>query len=131
MKSTRLAISLVALAATVLAVGLPATAKDGVRATLTTRVPADARAGTRLRVGWTLATRDGHAFGGGGIFVRLLSASHAGAQTTYVRCSGRCAARVVVPEGGIRDVQIGIRGFTNTGRADVLFPIANDPFRAT
>jgi hypothetical protein len=123
----RFALGLVVIATATLVATLPAAGKDGVRATLTTRVPLDAPAGAQLRVAWTLASRDGHPFGGGGIFVRLLSESHAGAQTTYVRCSGHCSARVRVPKGGIRDIQIGIRGYTTTGAGDLLFPITNDP----
>ena len=131
MRSTRRACALIGIAAVALVVTLPAAAKDGVRATLTTRIPVRAPAGTQLKVGWTLAYRDlhggRHLFGGGGVFVRLVSATGAGAETTYVRCSGRCSATVRVPKGGIRDIQIGIRGYSTTGPGDMLFAITNDP----
>jgi hypothetical protein len=129
LRSTRL-VSLIGIATAALVATLPAAGKDGVKATLTTRIPVHAPAGTQLKVAWTLASQDGHLFGGGGIFVRLLSASHAGAETTYVRCSGRCSATVRVPKGGIRAVQIGIRGYSTNGPGDMLFPITNDPLPA-
>lgn len=125
MKPARLALALSITATVALIAALQASGKEGVTATLTTRVPLTARAGTPLRIGWTLRTPDGHPFGGGGIFVRLLSASHAGARTTYVRCSGRCSAVVRVPRGGIRGIQIGIRG--GGGRGYLLFPITTTP----
>jgi LPXTG-motif cell wall-anchored protein len=34
---------------------------------------------------------------------------------------------VLVPTGGIGDVQIGIRGFADGRPSDLLFPITNDP----
>jgi hypothetical protein len=69
------------------------------------------------------------------VFVRLLSASGAGAETGYAPSggytSGEYTATVVVPKGGIGDVKIGLRGFTSgangTHNADMLFPIVNDP----
>lgn len=123
MKRSHVAVALITIATVALIATLPAAGKDGVKATLTTRVPLNAPAGAPVRIAWTLRTRDGHLFGGGGIFVRLLSASHEGAQATYLRCSGRCSAVVHVPKGGIRGVQIGILG----GGGYALFPITNDP----
>ena len=136
MRLRRLALLLLVIAAAALAAALPATGKDGVKATLTTLVPLGSPAGTQLKVVWTLAYVDEqgrrHPFGGGGIFVRLLSASGAGAETAFARRqAGRYAATVPVPKGGIRDIQVGIRGWvsgpTGTRRSDVLFPITNDP----
>src|SRR5205823_13525062 len=67
-------------------------------------------------------------FGAGGVFVRLLSASGAPAETAYVNGRGEFEATVAVPKGGIGDVQIGLRGFSDgKSPADVLFPITNDP----
>jgi hypothetical protein len=124
------------IAALALVAALPAAAKEGVKATLTTSIPLDAPAGTRLHVAWTLASADGTPFGAGGIFVRLVSASGAGAETAFASAyTGEYTATVRVPEGGIGDVEIGIRGFTSgpTGRhrADVVFPITNDPVPGT
>jgi hypothetical protein len=136
---SRFAIGLVCVASAALVGALPAAGKDGVEATLTTKVPVDARAGTNLRVAWTLASVDErgkrHPFGANGVFVRLLSASEAPAETGFAPSGdytfGAYTATVVVPKGGIGDVVIGLRGFTSgangTHNADMLFPITNDP----
>jgi hypothetical protein len=114
-----------------LAVATAASAKEGVRATLSTPIPLDATPGTKLHVAWKLRSRDGTPFGGGDVFVRLLSASGARAETAYVNGAGTFSADVAVPEGGIGDVQIGIRGWSSgpngTQESPLLFPITNDP----
>ena len=99
---------------------------------LTSQVPLYATPGTRIHVTWTLTSADGRPFGAGGVFVRLRSASGAKPEIGYAptsSASGEYAATVVVPEGGIGDVEIGLRGWTSgpTGRhrSDLLFPIAN------
>jgi hypothetical protein len=108
-----------------------AQAKEGVHATLTTPIPLDAAPGTKLHVGWKLANRDGTPFGGGDVFVRLSSATGDRAETAYTDGGGTFAADVVVPKGGIGDVQIGIRGWSSgpdgTREAPMFFPITNDP----
>jgi hypothetical protein len=136
MRLRRLALGFAGVVAAALVVALPVGAKEGVKATLTTRIPLDAPAGTRLRVSWTLAypAENGRRkpFGAGGVFVRLRSASGAKAETGFTPSgaytTGEYTATVVVPEGGIGDVQIGLRGFADGVRpADMLFPITNDP----
>jgi hypothetical protein len=125
-------------AAVVLAAALfaavPAAAKDGVHATLTTKVPLDAEPGTKLKIGWKLAYIEHgkpHPFGASGVFVRLRSASHAASNTGFAKGdSGTFTATVAVPEGGMGDIQIGLRGYTSgvrSGPGDLLFPITNDP----
>jgi hypothetical protein len=118
---------------------LPAAGKEGVEATLATKVPLDAEPGTRLRLAWRLTYAEGRQerrpFGANGVFVRLVSASGARAETgmappgSYAR--GRYSAAVVVPDGGIGDVEVGLQGWTSgaggTRRSDLLFPITNDP----
>ena len=113
---------------------VPAAAKDGVHATLTTRIPLDAEPGTQLMIGWTLGYFEDGArrpFGASGVFVRLRSASGAAAETEFAaQDSGNFSATVAVPQGGIGDVEIGLRGYTSgvrSGRADMLFPITNEP----
>jgi hypothetical protein len=111
---------------------LPAAGKDGVKATLTTRIPLNAPAGTNLHVAWTLGYVGEHglwhAFGGGGIFVRLVSPSGVTADTAFAQGKpGRYAANVRVPKDGIGRVQIGIRGWMSGRPGDALFPITNDP----
>ena len=130
----RFALALLAVAATALSAALPAAGKEGVKATLLTRIPLDAPAGARLDVAWTLTYADHgrrRLFGAGGVFVRLRSAAGAGAETAFANGEGRYKTTVVVPEGGIGDVQIGLQGWTSgpdgTRESDLLFPITNDP----
>jgi len=126
------------IAVAALAAALPAVGKDGVKATLTTRVPLTAPAGAKLRIAWSLTYRDEHGrrrpFGGEGIFVRLLGRSRGASKTAFAHgTAGGYAATVRVPEGGIRAIQIGIEGWSSgpngMSRADELFPITNDPRR--
>jgi hypothetical protein len=133
------ALALLAVAAAALAAALPAAGKEGVKATLTTNIPLDAPAGTQVKVAWSLAGVDENGrrypFGANGVFVRLVSASGAAATTGFAPSgtytTGEYAATVVVPEGGIGDVRIGLRGFSSgaTGYREsaMLFPITNDP----
>jgi hypothetical protein len=114
---------------------IPAAAKDGVRATLTTKVPLDAEPGTKVTIAWRLAyLADGRRrlFGAGGVFVRLVSRSGAAVETAFAREDrGRYTATVAVPKGGIGDVEVGIRGWVSghveRRASDLLFPITNDP----
>jgi hypothetical protein len=128
----------VAVVAAAAAAG-PAAAKDRVEATLTTAVPLDAEPGTKVRVGWKLMSVDDHArahpFGASGVFVRLLSATQARAETAVAPArpymNGHYAATVVVPEGGIGDIEVGIRAVTSgeggTRHGEMLFAITNHP----
>jgi hypothetical protein len=135
----RVTLSLLVTAIAAGVAALPAAAKEGVKAKLATNVPLHAEPGARLRVAWTLTYAEGdmrgQAFGANGVFVRLLSASGARAETgfapTGAHAMGEYAATVVVPKGGIGDVEIGLLGWT-TGAggargSDLLFPITNDP----
>jgi hypothetical protein len=132
----RLALVLLVVAAAGLVAALPAAGKDGVEATLTTRVPLDAPAGKKLRIAWTLSFRDEQGrrqpFGAGGIFVRLTSATGRHATRAFADGSaGRYAAVIRVPKGGIRAVRIGLLGWASgvngTHPSAVFFPITNDP----
>jgi hypothetical protein len=135
--ASRVSFALLLAAAAALCTSAPAAAKEGVRATLTTAVPLHASPGTTVKVVWTLTYRDEHGrtqpFGAGAVYVRLLSATGAGAKTSDATSlgKGRYSATVAVPRGGIRDVQIALHGFTSgangTRNADVFFPITNDP----
>ena len=134
----RPAFALVVLVASVLAAAGPSTAKEGVEATLTTTIPVDAPPGTELTVAWRLVADDEgkrRPFGANGVFVRLVGASavdvEEGVAPDGAYPTGEFEATVVVPQGGIRDVEIGLQGWTSgpggTARADALFPITNDP----
>jgi hypothetical protein len=131
---TRFALVALGVAAVALVTALPAAGKEGVEATLLTRIPLDAPAGTRLAVAWRLTYLDHgrrRPFGAGGVFVRLTSAAGAGAETGFASGDGDYRATVVVPKGGIGDVQIGLQGWTSgpggERESNLLFPITNDP----
>lgn len=124
------------LVATVLAGALAlapgAATKEGARARLTTVVPLGAAPGAVIRVGWTVSVPDGKGgrtpFSAVNMFVRLLSRTGAAATMGFSPqqgLTGRYAARVRVPPGGIGGVRMGLRGTT-----DVEFPLENDPFRS-
>jgi hypothetical protein len=126
-----------ALAMAVLTV-TPAQGKNGVEATLTSRVPVGAHAGSVLRLTWTLSSRDDHGrrepFAASGVFVRLLSATGAPARTALAHGGATgYTATVRVPRGGLGGIRIGLHGWSDgpAGRepADVFFPLRNDPFR--
>ena len=117
-----------------LVAALPAAGKEGVGATLLTRIPLDAPAGARIDVAWRLTYLDHgrrRPFGAGGVFVRLRSAAGASAAKEFASGDGEYRATVVVPKGGIVDVEIGLQGWTSgpggTRESDLLFPITNDP----
>ena|GEM_PF-2595951 len=125
---------MLAAAAGGLVAALPAAGKGRVAATLLTRIPLDAPAGTRLEVAWRLTYLDHgrrRAFGAGNVFIRLTSAAGRSTATEFANGDGVYRATLVVPEGGIEDVQIGLQGWTNgpggTRESDLLFPITNDP----
>jgi hypothetical protein len=134
MRLRRLAVALLVMTAGLICV-LPASGKDGVEATLVRDIALDAEPGTRLEVAWTLAYGDDgrpRLFGAGGVFVRLVSASGAVVETAFARGDrGHYTATVAVPEGGIGDVEVGIRGWVSghveRRASDLLFPITNDP----
>ena len=111
-------------------------AKEGVKATLTTKVPLDAPAGTRITVAWTLGYVDESGrrrpFDAGGIFARLVAPSGAPAVKAYASGDrGEYRATVAVPKGGIGDIEIGLDGWVSdasgTRQVDSPFPITNDP----
>ena len=91
MGSRGLAAALLAGALALFVAAVPASAKEGVKATLTTQIPLTAKPGTQLHVAWTLSFLENgqpRPFGAGGGFVRLLSASGAPAETAYVNGRG-------------------------------------------
>jgi hypothetical protein len=116
-----------------------AAAKEDVEATLTTPVPLDAAPGDEITLAWKLTSVDAEGkrqpFGASGVYIRLFSAG--GGEPTIGPAAGddgRYEATVIVPEGGIRGVQIGLQGWasdpTGTYRSDLFFPITNNPLPA-
>jgi hypothetical protein len=138
MRFGRSMLVLVGIVAWPLVTALPVGAKEDVQATLTSPVALDAPAGTRLTVTWTLfVDEDGQRrpFGADGVFVRFLGPSGAASEedvaTGRAHDAGEYEATVLVPEGGIRDIELGLRGWVSdangTRRSDLIFPITNDP----
>lgn len=139
MRLRALALVLAGAGAAALLAAQAASAKEDVKATLITGIPLDARAGTELKVAWRLfyvdENRKRQPFGANGAFVRLLSASGAASEEGVVPvgayATGEYEATVVVPEGGIRDIELGLMGWVSdangTRRSDLIFPITNDP----
>ena len=130
----RFALVLLGTASAALVAALPAAGKGRVAATLLTKIPLDAPAGTRLEVAWRLTYFDHgrrRAFGAGDVFIRLRSAAGRSTATEFANGEGVYRATLVVPKSGIEDVQIGLQGWTNgpggTRESDLLFPITNDP----
>lgn len=113
-----------------------AAAKEGVEATLLSRIPVGAHPGSSLRVEWRLAeVNSGRPFDAGGVFVRLVGAGGAATSRDARETGpGRFVADVTVPVGGVRRVRIGLHGWTSDARGthpgDELFRIVNDPFEA-
>jgi hypothetical protein len=108
-----------------------ALAKDRVVARLANPAVVRAPAGATVPLVWTLRA-DGHAFGAGGIYVRLRG--RAGASTVAradTLAPGRYRAQVRIPAGGVRSIAIGLIGWASNPqrRADLFFPIVNDPTR--
>lgn len=137
------ALVLLAVAAACVVAPAPLGAKEGVTATLTAPIPLDAAAGSQLRVTWRLFSVDDRGqrrpFGASGVFVRLRSPSGADVEEASApgdgRATGEYEATVTVPEGGIGDVELGLMGWqsgpSGTRRADLIFPITNDPLTRT
>ena len=121
-----------------LAAGPAALGKENVQARLLTPLRVDAAPGEQLTVVWGLRATDEDGrrqpFNAIGVFVRLLSATGSrptiGFATPDAHPQGRYDAQVAVPKGGIGGVQLGLRGSSNGGPSDVLFPLENDPFAA-
>jgi hypothetical protein len=125
-RSAAIALALVAVVASA-----AADAKPGARARLTTTLPLEATAGTIVDVGWHAefpGNNGGRPLAARGMFVRLLSrtgsSATTGLATRGARSQGRYAADVMVPEGGIGGIRIGVR--TTSG----FLPVDNDPFRS-
>lgn len=113
--------------------GAPALGKTG-KAWLLTTIPLEAVPGTTRHVAWVLREDDGSSFNALGVFVRLLTAPAEepteGFASPTAHITGEYEADVLVPDGGIRGVEIGVAGTARgpgvpAHRADALFPIAN------
>ncbi len=108
-------------------------AKEGVDVRLDAAIPRSAAAGSTIEVGWHMQVLDGSTwqpFSAEGMFVRLLGATPGSVTEAAATggTDGHYRARIVVPKGGIADVQIGLHGScVGAGcgpNGDDLFPIA-------
>jgi hypothetical protein len=132
-------VTLTALIVAVLLAALPAGAKEGVKASLTTSIPLGASPGAQLKVSWRLFFLDQKGqrkpFNASRVFVRLRSAAGGHARSGFAvdgaHPTGEYHATVVVPKGGIGDVEIGLEGWSDANgsirRSDAIFPITNNP----
>jgi len=132
------AIALLAAALAAAGTALPAAAKEGARATITSRVPVHAAAGSSFTLRWIVTVPGGSGrrqpFVADGMFVRLIGAPGVRPRMVFAHGDhGRYRALVRVPRGGLRGVELGLRGWATDARgtrpSDGLFPITNDPFR--
>jgi uncharacterized protein (DUF2141 family) len=120
----RWVVVLAALAAAISVVVPPAAAKEGVHATLTSKIPTHASRGTRIVVAFTLRDGAGHPFNAQKVFVKLVCPEKTDSSIAFAANvhDGRYRAVAVVPPGGLGTIRIGLRGST-----DIYFPITNNP----
>lgn len=108
-----------------------ALAKEGAVAHLGNPSVLGAPTGKRVTLVWTLRA-GGKPFGAQGVYVRLRGRAGATSTGDAVEVgSGRYRARVLIPRGGVQAIFIRLRGWATgprgTHRADMSFPITNDP----
>lgn len=118
--------------------GTAVLAKGGV-ATLDSQLPSDPEAGSELTVGWTVGTplEDGSSapFSASGMFIRLIPATGEPVEAIGTEDrAGHYTATIVVPEGGIAEVEFGLRGESCVQgvceRSDFMFAVAEAPAEA-
>jgi len=125
----------VAAAAAICVLATAASAKEGFRATLTSSIPADAKPGTTIEVAWTVRNPAGRGFSTSAMFVRLRAPTGGKATEGFASVAshpdGAYTARVIVPQGGISGIEVGVAGTrtdaSGSARSDYLFPISNPP----
>ena len=133
------ALGLAAVLAVVLGLPAPAEAKGEVVVRVLTPISRDVTPGTKVSVVWTLTVVEAgkrRAYRAGYVFIRLVGLNGARTPLAYgveAGPAGRYRARVRVPPGGVRRVEIGVMGTVCGG--DVcrpgprLFRIAGPVFR--
>jgi hypothetical protein len=121
-----------------LALALPALAKEGAEAKLDTTVHRDATPGSTIDVGWSLYSvnaEDTNPLPGASVYLRLIG-FHGNSSTEVMgtetpRGSGHYKGSIKVPEGGIRQILVGVVGEscvagTPCERNDMIFPLIDD-----
>ncbi len=106
-------------------------AKEGVVARLENPTVLRAPAGTRVALVWTLRAGK-EPFGASGIYVRVRDRIGKATISEATELGpGRFRAWLSIPRGGVRAIAIALRGWVSdargTRRADLVFPIANEP----
>jgi hypothetical protein len=115
-----------------LAAATGAIAKDDAIVTLDASLPSDPEPGSQITIGWTVevAGESGEMvpFNAEAMFIRLIPASGDPVEALGRQGPpGHYVATMTVPDGGIRDVEAGLRGESCSGgtcqRSDILFAI--------
>ena len=116
---------------------VPVGAKEGVKATIHTPVPASVEAGAQIHVMWTLTDeKNRRPFSACAVFIRLIGPTgkfnEAFAECGLSASQGNYDARPIVPVGGVTRIEIGIAGTMtdregNSQRSDWLMPLTNNP----
>jgi hypothetical protein len=120
------------------ALALPSLAKEGAEARLDTAIHRDAAPGSTIAVAWSLfqVVDDKESpFSSSGVYMRLKGVD--GKSSTEVVGtespigSGHYKAIIQVPESGIGEVEVGLRGEMCTAadgcsRSDIIFPLTDD-----
>lgn len=116
----------------VLAATVGAVAKGDAIVTLDAAVPGDSEPGSKITVGWTVETPieggDMAPFNAEGMFIRLIPTTGDPVEAVrHQRPLGHYVATMTVPAGGIRNVEVGLRGESCSSgtcqRSDILFTI--------
>jgi hypothetical protein len=120
------------------ALALPSLAKEGAEAKLDTALHRDATPGSTIAVAWSLfqvVDDEESPFSSSGVYMRLTGVD--GKSSTEVVGtespigSGHYKAIIQVPESGIGEVEVGLRGEMCTAadgcsRSDIIFPLTDD-----
>jgi hypothetical protein len=134
----RLSVVSLAVVLAALAAAPGALAKGDVTATIERPTACDAAPGTSVTIAFALTTATDHGtepFGAGGVFVRLRRADGRSPLIRRARSDrrGHYTARVRVPRGGIRRIDVGLKGEVRAGGrvrpANHLFTVVGDPCR--
>jgi hypothetical protein len=110
-------------------------AKNPDQARLLAKLPLQANPGSLIRVKWTVEDRStGKPFGASGMFVRLTGTPGHTMESFAPPHPPPYVAWVGVPLGGIKQIKLGLLGYTQgikggTVPAPVYFPIVNSPFK--
>src|SRR6188768_3999597 len=122
----------------VLGLALPVMAKTGAEAKLDTTLHRDATPGSTIAVAWSLfqVVDDKESpFSASGVYMRLKGADGKSATevlgTESPVGSGHYTATIQVPDSGIAEVEVGLRGEQCTAtegcsRSDIIFPLNDD-----